>query len=149
MFRGRSSHSEKLSRRQNTLHRTWAGEHKPTSGQSRCGQNKSRILNSCCTTRLEGKEAYPNVTVGDFHGSPGGWVAGPECRRPVRSRNFQSPSGGVPWACDVEFQPAHVERKRHHLRYSGNGEVELRRLLRSEEHTSELQSPCNLVCRLL
>src|SRR5256885_10247542 len=24
-----------------------------------------------------------------------------------------------------------------------------RRLLRSEEHTSELQSPCNLVCRLL
>src|SRR5205807_8950016 len=25
----------------------------------------------------------------------------------------------------------------------------LRRLLRSEEHTSELQSPCNLVCRLL
>src|SRR5256885_5359346 len=25
----------------------------------------------------------------------------------------------------------------------------VRRLLRSEEHTSELQSPCNLVCRLL
>src|ERR1039457_5579852 len=25
----------------------------------------------------------------------------------------------------------------------------LPRLLRSEEHTSELQSPCNLVCRLL
>src|SRR5256885_5646198 len=25
----------------------------------------------------------------------------------------------------------------------------LRRLSRSEEHTSELQSPCNLVCRLL
>src|SRR5256885_8385205 len=25
----------------------------------------------------------------------------------------------------------------------------LTRLLRSEEHTSELQSPCNLVCRLL
>src|SRR5256885_5842219 len=24
-----------------------------------------------------------------------------------------------------------------------------RRLVRSEEHTSELQSPCNLVCRLL
>src|ERR1039457_574192 len=24
-----------------------------------------------------------------------------------------------------------------------------RRVLRSEEHTSELQSPCNLVCRLL
>src|ERR1039457_2995922 len=25
----------------------------------------------------------------------------------------------------------------------------LNRLIRSEEHTSELQSPCNLVCRLL
>src|SRR5256885_9064604 len=28
-------------------------------------------------------------------------------------------------------------------------EKEVRALLRSEEHTSELQSPCNLVCRLL
>src|SRR5256885_9639371 len=27
--------------------------------------------------------------------------------------------------------------------------AEALRLLRSEEHTSELQSPCNLVCRLL
>src|SRR5256885_10002999 len=27
--------------------------------------------------------------------------------------------------------------------------AEARQLLRSEEHTSELQSPCNLVCRLL
>src|SRR2546426_7517327 len=30
------------------------------------------------------------------------------------------------------------------------GELDARRVhLRSEEHTSELQSPCNLVCRLL
>src|SRR5256885_7220014 len=29
------------------------------------------------------------------------------------------------------------------------GAVELLRSARSEEHTSELQSPCNLVCRLL
>src|SRR5256885_11074461 len=28
-------------------------------------------------------------------------------------------------------------------------ELSRRNLLRSEEHTSELQSPCNLVCRLL
>src|SRR5256885_2543331 len=28
-------------------------------------------------------------------------------------------------------------------------EVELDKIKRSEEHTSELQSPCNLVCRLL
>src|SRR2546426_7850059 len=31
-------------------------------------------------------------------------------------------------------------------RYSA---IVLDRMLRSEEHTSELQSPCNLVCRLL
>src|SRR5688500_19964197 len=30
-----------------------------------------------------------------------------------------------------------------------NGHVEAGCQLRSEEHTSELQSPCNLVCRLL
>src|SRR5256885_7037560 len=44
-------------------------------------------------------------------------------------------------------------------RYLGRSEQDLRgvqvlpvhlaRLARSEEHTSELQSPCNLVCRLL
>src|SRR5256885_7463499 len=28
-------------------------------------------------------------------------------------------------------------------------ERDMQQLLRSEEHTSELQSPCNLVCRLL
>src|SRR5256885_11009017 len=31
----------------------------------------------------------------------------------------------------------------------GAGGVRQARVLRSEEHTSELQSPCNLVCRLL
>src|SRR5256885_11931003 len=30
----------------------------------------------------------------------------------------------------------------------GSGEL-VHQILRSEEHTSELQSPCNLVCRLL
>src|SRR2546426_7487540 len=29
------------------------------------------------------------------------------------------------------------------------GKAEAARAIRSEEHTSELQSPCNLVCRLL
>src|SRR5256885_10014660 len=32
---------------------------------------------------------------------------------------------------------------------TGVDAVEVRRPERSEEHTSELQSPCNLVCRLL
>src|SRR2546426_7166769 len=35
-----------------------------------------------------------------------------------------------------------------HARFSGIG-TEAGRPARSEEHTSELQSPCNLVCRLL
>src|SRR5256885_9086067 len=34
-------------------------------------------------------------------------------------------------------------RRRHGVRLDGSGRQ------RSEEHTSELQSPCNLVCRLL
>src|SRR2546426_11856487 len=38
-------------------------------------------------------------------------------------------------------------RPRRARRSSGRSDV--RRVPRSEEHTSELQSPCNLVCRLL
>src|SRR5256885_7798717 len=34
-------------------------------------------------------------------------------------------------------------------RRAGRGDFLERREARSEEHTSELQSPCNLVCRLL
>src|SRR2546426_11706960 len=52
-------------------------------------------------------------------------------------------------ACILPDIPCHVEQGRrteflNHLRFPGD-------LLetRSEEHTSELQSPCNLVCRLL
>src|SRR5256885_3335809 len=40
--------------------------------------------------------------------------------------------------CDVQELRGHLARE--HVRLQ---------LLRSEEHTSELQSPCNLVCRLL
>src|SRR6266850_5164589 len=47
----------------------------------------------------------------------------------------------------------HLARAVHHQLHEGallllsHGELE--RAERSEEHTSELQSPCNLVCRLL
>src|SRR5256885_16647724 len=37
----------------------------------------------------------------------------------------------------------------HELRVDQDVEVQLAGGQRSEEHTSELQSPCNLVCRLL
>src|SRR2546426_8834658 len=59
-----------------------------------------------------------------------------------RERADERPSGTGPVVHDRDFRtraarndlPYHV----HHLRDT-----------RSEEHTSELQSPCNLVCRLL
>src|SRR5256885_9929074 len=48
---------------------------------------------------------------------------------------------------DVEFEPEKLPELYNALRIesSGNGGL----AVRSEEHTSELQSPCNLVCRLL
>src|SRR2546426_9059887 len=69
-------------------------------------------------------------------------------RRPPRStlfpyttlfRSIQS-SGGV---FEVEVDGRKIFSKKQHGRHAQSGEV------RSEEHTSELQSPCNLVCRLL
>src|SRR5688500_19656045 len=42
----------------------------------------------------------------------------------------------------------HVVLQRQQLRRVLLGRIDVRRQ-RSEEHTSELQSPCNLVCRLL
>src|SRR2546426_2701035 len=49
------------------------------------------------------------------------------------------PRLGVPAHLFLESAGAH--QRRDHARRVG--------ALRSEEHTSELQSPCNLVCRLL
>src|SRR2546426_1819261 len=42
-----------------------------------------------------------------------------------------------------------VSPDRGELPYGARPHVEHEDLQRSEEHTSELQSPCNLVCRLL
>src|SRR2546426_6352927 len=46
-------------------------------------------------------------------------------------------------------RPAHGEPERRLDLVEHQNRPDARRLLRSEEHTSELQSPCNLVCRLL
>src|SRR2546426_9290507 len=43
-------------------------------------------------------------------------------------------------------QPWHLSRLLHQVRPAA---ARSRPVFRSEEHTSELQSPCNLVCRLL
>src|SRR5256885_7736645 len=45
-------------------------------------------------------------------------------------------------------KPPHVVLADHHNRVTPTHHLESL-LVRSEEHTSELQSPCNLVCRLL
>src|SRR5256885_9736343 len=61
-------------------------------------------------------------------------------RRPPRSTLF-------PYTTlfrSIQLTPAHP-RHRHTLMTSACGGF----FCRSEEHTSELQSPCNLVCRLL
>src|SRR5256885_12428434 len=55
---------------------------------------------------------------------------------PISSRR-QQPSGTVPWRPTLN-QPRHNMKK-----------LLTAILSRSEEHTSELQSPCNLVCRLM
>src|SRR5688500_20349184 len=48
-------------------------------------------------------------------------------------------------ARDQDFPKTLRQRHRRFLRLWRHG----RKCTRSEEHTSELQSPCNLVCRLL
>src|SRR2546426_8464924 len=48
---------------------------------------------------------------------------------------------GDPYRFDVDPELAGPEGRHGHVRTALSG--------RSEEHTSELQSPCNLVCRLL
>src|SRR5256885_8525961 len=50
-----------------------------------------------------------------------------------------------------EQRGAHVDREAlaERARHAQAAQLVLARQARSEEHTSELQSPCNLVCRLL
>src|SRR5256885_9360140 len=63
--------------------------------------------------------------------------------------------GGEGW-CTVKSVKAPVTRQVARSRLTNNNVIDLLAALassessyRSEEHTSELQSPCNLVCRLL
>src|SRR5256885_17231279 len=76
-------------------------------------------------------------------------------RRPPRSTLFPYTtlfrSGPSSWrrrACTRRDRGA-ARRRRDRDRRCSAGPAPERWLGRSEEHTSELQSPCNLVCRLL
>src|SRR5256885_11977006 len=78
-------------------------------------------------------------------------------RRPPRSTLFPyttlfrsavpRPRRGVPAVCGVEGVRLQRQRGAGAPDWPGAGRTGT--AFRSEEHTSELQSPCNLVCRLL
>src|SRR2546426_6426961 len=76
-------------------------------------------------------------------------------RRPPRSTLFPYTTlfrsqVGFPLACRTAYQDVSVLRSAEIVRVSRDAVVrECYWRWRSEEHTSELQSPCNLVCRLL
>src|SRR2546426_2644232 len=73
-------------------------------------------------------------------------------RRPPRSTLFPYTtlfrSGGIAGRASAAGTARHRSCLRRSTRV-GRGAIRARPSSRSEEHTSELQSPCNLVCRLL
>src|SRR5256885_13016286 len=78
-----------------------------------------------------------------------------ELRPPVvdggQAHGPQDAVGNRAGAGDLEEVAARgmVVEREHGASFSRKCQVGLRERVRSEEHTSELQSPCNLVCRLL
>src|SRR2546426_6509496 len=87
---------------------------------------------------------FPYTTLFRSPRSPRRWISGcswaapwPSSRSATRSRCWNSSEQG---GNDHGLESRQVPR---HLRQEGVLPP------RSEEHTSELQSPCNLVCRLL
>src|SRR2546430_7221793 len=71
-----------------------------------------------------------------------------KCRDAAR-RTHSVPDCGIPDARGVARGPAAGRRRGCGLRGSGRAVLGSARGRRSEEHTSELQSQSNLVCRLL
>src|SRR5256885_10991754 len=57
--------------------------------------------------------------------------------------------GAVDRGAEQDREAANVEQREHAEPAVVRVDAEVLRRRRSEEHTSELQSPCNLVCRLL
>src|SRR2546426_5007672 len=79
-------------------------------------------------------------------------------RRPPRSTLFPYTTLFRSMAVAIACQRGDSHAREHFAEPGENGRSglfragrfeRLRELVRSEEHTSELQSPCNLVCRLL
>src|SRR5256885_8820451 len=55
----------------------------------------------------------------------------------------------LPISNAVAAMPKSVPGRSSEASAGGFSKIDINSILRSEEHTSELQSPCNLVCRLL
>src|SRR2546427_1067571 len=72
-------------------------------------------------------------------------------RRPPRSTLFPYTTLFRSLPKELDVQPVHPIVPRQHLACLGGVPLHegVQRLVRSEEHTSELQSQSNLVCRLL
>src|SRR5256885_12933134 len=70
-------------------------------------------------------------------------------RRPPRSTLFPYTTLFRSHQPRPEHGSRHARRRHHRRRPHRTGGAGQRVARRSEEHTSELQSPCNLVCRLL
>src|SRR5256885_13037566 len=70
-------------------------------------------------------------------------------RRPPRSTLFPYTTLFRSTPSDLEKAPWREIVSRTALAGDSHNEIEAGQATRSEEHTSELQSPCNLVCRLL
>src|SRR2546426_7595515 len=68
-------------------------------------------------------------------------------RRPPRSTLF--PYTTLFRSPQCHERPVARREQQHPELHRRGGDQPRRRCSRSEEHTSELQSPCNLVCRLL
>src|SRR2546426_2350382 len=89
------------------------------------------FFNDTATTEIY---TFPYTTLFRSHLHAYSWrLCRLQCGRPVHRRADHVP-GNVLRRHDPPRAHPHAERCREH---------------RSEEHTSELQSPCNLVCRLL
>src|ERR1039457_7504540 len=65
------------------------------------------------------------------------------------SRIFPDLPPAIFWSPPRAIRPIPVWTSRVRGRWPALGTVWIQKSPRSEEHTSELQSPCNLVCRLL
>src|SRR2546426_9313339 len=94
------------------------------------------------TRRLPGRASGRPRALGELrHGERAAWIT---LLRLVVVDVALHAAGPRPSALPMTL-PAHGDRGQQHVR----GVRAHGHRVRSEEHTSELQSPCNLVCRLL